>query len=134
LSTYLLDSNTCVEYLRNRNPRVIQRIRSEPTQNIRLCSVVLGELYCGAFRSADPISNFALLRHFLGKFSSLPFDDPAAAVYGEERAKLEKLGTKIGPHDMQIAAIALANGLIVVTHNVGEFSRVPGLSVEDWQH
>ena len=130
---YLLDSNTCVEYLRDRNQAVIERIKQEPTQNIRLCSVVLGELYNGAFRSADPPKNLILLRRFLAKFTSLPFDDVAAEIYGEERVRLEKLGTPIGPHDTQIAAIALANKLTVVTHNVSEFSRIPRLKVEDWQ-
>lgn len=133
MSTYLLDSNTCVEYLRNRNKNVVGHIRREPTRNIRLCSVVLGELYFGAFHSADPPKNLALLQKFVAKFKSVPFDDAAAIVYGQERTKLEKLGTKIGPHDMQIAAIALAGGLTVVTHNVGEFSRVQGLLIEDWQ-
>jgi tRNA(fMet)-specific endonuclease VapC len=134
LSIYLLDSNTCVEYLRNRNQNVVQRIKREPTQNIRVCAVVLGELYFGAFKSAGSGKNLALLRKFVAKFNSVPFDDAAAVVYGEERAKLEKSGTRIGPHDMQIAAIALANGLTVVSHNVGEFSRVQGLAVEDWQN
>src|SRR5207253_293738 len=96
-------------------------------------SVVLGELYCGAFHSADPAKNIALLQQFTSKFKSLPFNDAAAAVYGEERARLEKLGKKIGPHDMQIAAIALADSMTVVTHNVSEFARVPNLLVEDWQ-
>jgi tRNA(fMet)-specific endonuclease VapC len=133
LTAYLLDTNTCVEYLRNRNPRVVQRMQSEPTQNVRLCSVVLGELYYGAFHSSNPQANLALLRHFVSKFTSLPFDDVAAETYGDVRAKLSRLGARIGPNDMQIAAIALASGLTVVTHNVGEFSRVPGLAVEDWQ-
>ncbi len=133
MSSYLLDTNTCVEYLRNRNQQVVQRIRLEPASNVRLCSIVLGELYFGAFHSSDPAKNLAVLGKFVSKFRSVPFDDTAAAIYGEERAKLEKLGTRIGPYDMQIAAIALANGLCVVSHNIGEFSRVTGLAVEDWQ-
>lgn len=133
MSAYLLDSNTCVEYLRSRNQGVVQRIASEPVQNIRLCSVVLGELYVGAFRSADPQRNIAVLQKFVAKFTSLSYDDAAAVHYAEHRVRLEKLGTKIGPHDLQIAAIALVHGLTLVTHNVREFSRVPGLVVEDWQ-
>lgn len=133
MSVYLLDTNTCVEYLRNRNPRVVLRVQGEPTQNIRLCSIVVGELFYGAFHSANPAANLALLQRFVSKFASVPFDDPAAKIYGDQRAKLRKLGTPIGPHDMQIASIALLNGLTVVTHNVSEFSRVPGLVVEDWQ-
>lgn len=64
---------------------------------------------------------------------SLPFDDAAAERYAGLRAGLEKVGTPIGPNDMLIAAIALANDVTVVTHNVREFSRVPGLRVEDWE-
>ena len=67
------------------------------------------------------------------QFVSLPFDDAAAEEYGKVRAHLASLGTPIGPHDLMIAAIALANGLSVVTNNTSEFSRVPGLSIEDWQ-
>lgn len=64
---------------------------------------------------------------------SLPFDDAAAEVYARIRADLAKLGTPIGPHDLQIAAIALLHQQIVVTNNVREFSRIPSLVVEDWQ-
>ncbi len=61
------------------------------------------------------------------------FDDSAADVYGRIRAQLETFGTPIGPNDLMIAATALSGGLILVTHNTSEFSRVPGLLFEDWQ-
>ncbi|HEV3257827.1 MAG TPA: type II toxin-antitoxin system VapC family toxin, partial [Gemmataceae bacterium] len=63
---------------------------------------------------------------------SLPFDDAAAAHYAPLRADLESKGTPIGPNDYQIAAIALANNVTLVTHNTQEFSRVVGLFLEDW--
>jgi tRNA(fMet)-specific endonuclease VapC len=63
----------------------------------------------------------------------MPFDDAAAQTYGVIRAVLEKEGRPIGPNDMLIAAIALANGLTVVTHNTAEFGRVPGLLLDDWE-
>ncbi len=63
---------------------------------------------------------------------SVPFDDLAADVYGRIRADLERQGQAIGPNDTLIAAIALANGLTIVTHNTAEFSRVSGLLIEDW--
>jgi tRNA(fMet)-specific endonuclease VapC len=63
----------------------------------------------------------------------LPFDENAAAHYAAIRADLAAKGTPIGPNDLLIAAIALANGLILVTHNTTEFSRVVGLSLADWQ-
>lgn len=65
--------------------------------------------------------------------ASLPFDDAAAEICGEIRASLARQGTPIGPHDVQIAAIAIARGLILISHNTREFSRVDGLRLEDWQ-
>jgi tRNA(fMet)-specific endonuclease VapC len=94
---------------------------------------VVGELYDGVYRSADASRNLDVLNELLEAFTSLPFDDKAAQVFGAIRVQLDALGTPIGPYDLQIASIALASGLTVVTHNVGEFSRVPGLTVEDWQ-
>ena len=67
------------------------------------------------------------------QFPTLPFDEQAAEECGKVRAHLAGLGQLIGPNDLMIAAIALANGLTVVTHNTAEFSRVPGLLLEDWQ-
>ena len=61
------------------------------------------------------------------------FDDAAANAYSDIRAKLEKAGKPIGPNDMLIAAIAVANDLILVTHNTAEFSRIQGLKLEDWE-
>lgn len=135
MTVYLLDTNTCIHYLRQRNPHVVRRIQARPPQDIRLCSVVQGELYYGAYKgpAAYRPANFALLASFFPQFTSLPFDAAAADVFGRVRAHLESLGTPIGPYDLQIASIALANKLTVVTHNVAEFSRVPGLTVEDWE-
>ncbi len=73
-------------------------------------------------------------RRFLSQFASLPFDDAAAETYGELRAALEMLGTPIGPYDLQIAAIALTLNLILVTHNVDEFGRVPVLPLKTGKH
>ena len=64
---------------------------------------------------------------------SLPFDDPAAAVYGRVRHELETGGHVIGPNDLMIAAIALVHNLTLVTHNTGEFTRITGLQIADWQ-
>jgi tRNA(fMet)-specific endonuclease VapC len=97
--------------------------------------VVLGELYYGA-EYGDPKyrgTNLALIAQVRQEFASLPFDDRAAEEYGLIRAHLTKAGTPIGPNDMKIASIARANGLILVTHNSVELSRVPGLLLEDWQ-
>lgn len=129
---WLLDTNVCVEYLRNRNPQVNSRLRSRSPSELRLCSVVIGELVYGAWRSNDPPRNLALLAEFFSTIASVPFDDSAAHEYGRIRQDLNSRGIPIGPNDLMIASIALVHGLTVVTHNTAEFSRVGGLTTEDW--
>jgi len=74
-----------------------------------------------------------MVSQFVAGFASLPFDDAAADQYGAMRSRLASQGTMIGPNDLLIASIALAQGLTLVTHNVAEFSRVAGLAVDDWE-
>jgi tRNA(fMet)-specific endonuclease VapC len=130
---YLLDTNVCARYLNGRSPSVRTRIRLTNREDIAVCSVVKGELFYGAMRSNNPEITLARQQQFLNLFVSLSFDDVAALVYGEIRAELTRLGTPIGPNDLQIAAIAMANNLILVTHNTREFGRVSGLQIEDWE-
>ena len=83
-----------------------------------------------ARRSSNHIQSLDL---FLSPFTSLPFDDLCARRCGELRAELEAAGNIIGPHDLQIAAIALQRGLTLVTHNSREFRRIAGLKLDDWE-
>src|SRR5262249_34575719 len=101
--------------------------------DIRVCSVVVAELRYGCARSARPAANRAAVDALLAPYLSLPFDDAATDHYVAIRRHLDGLGTPIGPYDLQIAAIALANGCTLVTHNQNEFGRVPGLVLEDWE-
>jgi tRNA(fMet)-specific endonuclease VapC len=130
---YLLDTNVCVEFLRGRNPRLIARFVSVPQSDKFLCPVVQAELYFGAYKSAQPQNNLTTLQAFFARFPVLPFDEVAAQAYGAIRADLTRRGSLIGPYDMQIAAIALAHGATLVTHNTAEFSRVSGLQLDDWE-
>ena len=77
--------------------------------------------------------NLAKVDTFLSRFLSLPFDDAAADAYGLIRADLAAHGMAIGPNDLFIASISSARHLTLVTHNVDEFGRVPGLRIEDWE-
>ena len=130
---YLLDTNVCIRYLNGRAPGVLQRLRALEPSDIAVCSVVKAELFYGAQRSQDPKRSLAVQRQFLQPYRSLPFDDAAAEFAGLLRAGLAAQGTPIGPHDIQIAAIALANTCTLVTHNLREFGRVPNLLLEDWE-
>lgn len=130
---YLLDSNVCIQYLNGRSEAIRERIQQTDANDIAVCSIVKAELFYGAQRSQHPERTLARQQQFLRLFLSLAFDDEAAMAYGRIRATLADQGTPIGSNDVQIAAIALVNGLTLVTHNTDEFSRVSGLRLEDWE-
>ncbi|MBN3959645.1 type II toxin-antitoxin system VapC family toxin [Nostoc sp. NMS8] len=131
--SYLLDTNACIRYLNSSNNPVFYRLNSLPPDDVFLCDIVKFELYYGAYKSSSRDKNLATLKIFFDEFVSLPFDGQAADICGYIRSELNKKGTPIGVYDLQIASIALANNLVLVTHNVGEFSRVEGLQYEDWE-
>jgi len=130
---FLPDTNTCISLLRRKQPRVMARWQSTRRTDIVLCSVVVYELRHGAESSSDPPREHAKLDEFLAAFSSLPFDDACAATCAAIRRALERRGLVIGPHDLQIAAVALQHDLTLVTHNTREFGRISGLRLEDWE-
>lgn len=130
---YLPDSNAWIQIIRYPSSLVRVRMSAHPPDEINFCSPVPAELYRGAIRSRFPAEQRAVVDALASPHQSLPFDDLAADRYATTRVSLERQGQMIGHFDLQIAAIALVHGLTVVTHNTGEFSRVPGLSVEDWE-
>jgi len=129
---YLLDTNTCIRHLNQRSPEITDRLNAIPESDITLCSVVKAELFTGAMKSQLPQQTLIKQEKFAARFTSLPFDDSSALVYAKIRASLEKLGTPIGANDLLIAAIAISNNLILVSHNIREFGRIPELQLEDW--
>ncbi len=130
---YLLDSNVCIHLLNGRHTTLIQRFRQYDPRQTVLCSMVKAELLRGALRSQRVELNLERLAIFFAPLKSLPFDDNAAEHFARIGAELLKLGTPIGPNDLVIAATAQANQVTLVTHNTAEFSRVPGLRLEDWE-
>ena len=132
--TWLLDTNACINYLRTgKNSPIAEQLAEKDAEQVVVCSVVRAELLFGAQKSRDAVENLANVGKFLSRFASFPFDDLAADVYGRIRADLTERGLTIGPNDLFIASIALSRQLTLVTHNVAEFSRVPGLNIEDWE-
>ncbi|TAJ81494.1 MAG: type II toxin-antitoxin system VapC family toxin [Gallionellaceae bacterium] len=130
---YLPDTNVWIRHL-NPAPSILKaKLSAHPSGQIVLCDVVKAELYYGAYKSARRETNLALLETLFSDFLSLPFDGEAARIFGDIRADLARKGTPIGPYDLQIAAIALANDCVLVTHNTGEFSRIEGLKLEAWE-
>ena len=129
---FLLDTNICVFLMKNKYPAATRKLLSSDPSEIAVSSVTLFELEYGAAKSQWPEKNRNNVKLFLAPFTIVPFDGNDAVAAGEIRCLLEKAGTPIGPYDLQIAAQGLARGYTVVTHNTGEFSRVPNLKSVNW--
>jgi tRNA(fMet)-specific endonuclease VapC len=129
---FLLDTNAWIALLKN-HAGVVAGVRRAGLDALYLCSPVWSELWFGACKSQRIAENQARIRELVFHVPSLPFDDRAAEHCGEIRALLAHAGQPIGPYDLQIAAIARAADLCLVTRNVSEFSRVLNLTVENWQ-
>lgn len=128
---YLLDTNIVSDLVRNPQGRVTWRIREVGEERVCTSIVVAAELRYGAARKGSSRLT-AQLEAILGVLDILPLDVPADAAYGQLRSRLEKAGRQIGGNDLLIAAQALALGLTLVTDNEREFSRVDGLTCENW--
>lgn len=130
---YLLDTNICIFLIRNKLPYLKERlIKCDPDQ-VFLSAVTVAELEYGASKSLNREKNREALLKVCASFGNiLDFSNADAEAYGIIRAYLERIGSPIGPYDMQIAAQAMTRNLTVVTHNYDEFSRIPWIRVEDW--
>lgn len=129
--THLLDTNILSDLVRHPAGKIAQRIRELGEERICTSLVVAAELRYGAYKKGS-MRLTSQLEVILSGLDVLPLEQPTDDRYAELRTTLEQAGTPIGPNDMLIAAHALALGLILVTANVKEFSRVPGLAVENW--
>jgi tRNA(fMet)-specific endonuclease VapC len=128
---YMLDTNICIYAIKHRPPEVLAALRAHEGSGLGVSSITVGELEFGVAKSGSS-RNAQALEQFLEPLSVADFDRLAAAHYGRLRAALEAGGTPIGPLDLQIAAHALALDLTLVTNNLREFGRVPGLRLENW--
>jgi tRNA(fMet)-specific endonuclease VapC len=129
--TYMLDTNICIYVMKNYPQDLRERFNSLAEQ-LCISSITFGELHYGAEKSARRADNLVAIEHFVARLDVLPFTVKAAAHYGQVRAELERAGTACGPHDMQIGGHARSEGLIVVTNNMREFGRMPGVRAENW--
>jgi tRNA(fMet)-specific endonuclease VapC len=128
---YAIDTNSVSYFLKGRG-RVADRLLALPPRSVGIPSVVLYELAYGASRAEAPPGLRERLDSLLGFLRVLPFGAGEARAAARIRLDLERAGKPIGPMDLLIAATALEQGAILVTHNAREFRRVPGLHVEDW--
>ena len=130
--TYCLDTNTCIYYLNNSVPNVCKRLDEIPFRDVKIPSMVAAELLYGAEKSAKREYNYKIASTFLSLYEIIDFDENAAKLYAVFRARLERTGRGIGSNDLIIAATALSHESTLVTHSIGEFSRITELRLEDW--
>ncbi len=128
----MLDTNVCIDLLRSGERRMARSFRRFEIDDVGLSSISFAELKYGAAKSARPEFQNLLLIQLCAALQIAPFDDAAAECYGEVRSVLERAGRPIGPLDTLIAAHALSLDAVLVTGNLREFGRVPGLRVERW--
>lgn len=127
----LLDTNTCIYIINAKPPAVLQRFRDYRMGEVGVCTVVAAELAFGVAKSGSSRNRHAL-ELFLAPLTVLPFDEAAVWAYGTLRAELERQGKQIGSLDTMIAAHALSQQATLVTNNISEFARVPGLRLDNW--
>lgn len=127
---FLLDTNIVIAALNDATSRVAKRLRQETPADVAISSMVAHELYYGAFKSARAQHNLGVVNAL--QFPIIEFDREDARQAGAIRALLASQGKPIGPYDALIAGQVLARNLILVTSNLREFERVPGLALEDW--
>ncbi len=127
----MLDTNLCIRVLRDRPQGLRARFNAE-AEGLCISTVVLTELLHGAGKSAKSVENRREVERFAARLKVLAFDAEAAAHAAEIRTTLERRGQIIGAYDLLIAGQARSRGLVVVTGNLGEFTRVDGLRCEDW--
>lgn len=126
---YLLDTNVVSQAIRG-HAQVRRRIERHAERGIAVSAVTIAELEYGSLKHPQPERHRLAWEAFVAVFEVLPFDEDTARAHARIRYALRS--SPIGERDLLIAAIALPRTLIVVTHNVREFRRVPGLRVEDW--
>jgi tRNA(fMet)-specific endonuclease VapC len=129
---FLLDTNICIYIIKQKPLEVLEKFNNYQVGDIGISSITVAELEFGIQKSQFPNKNRQALAQFLLPLQVADFDNTAAIVYGNIRAKLEKQGTPIGSLDTLIAAHALSLKVTLITNNVKEFSRVPNLQLDNW--
>jgi tRNA(fMet)-specific endonuclease VapC len=128
---YLLDTNIAIHVIKRR-PIEVLGVFNENAGRMAISAVTLSELFHGAEKSAKVARKLAVVEEFASLLEVLPYTAKASQHYGAIRSALERVGRPIGVNDLHIAAHARSEGLTLVTNNLGEFERVPGLLTENW--
>ena len=130
---YMLDTNICIYVIKNR-PAPLRERFDQLAEALCISTVTLGELLYGVEKSARRSHNLQAVEQFTARLEVLPFSAKAAAHFGQIRAELAQVGRPCGAYDMLIAAHARSEGLMLITNNIREFERMPGLRIDNWAH
>ena len=128
---YLLDTNIVIYVVKRRPLAVLDRFNTHASA-MALSVITVAELLHGVEKSSRPNENQKTIEDFLSRIEVLPYTVKAAQHYGAIRAHLERAGQPIGVNDLHIASHARSEGLTLVTNNLREFARIPGLQIENW--
>ena len=128
----MLDTNICIYLIKRKPMHVVDKLRTLDPGEVAVSSITVAELQYGVFKSDQPDRNREALAEFLLPLEVLPFDENASCHYGDIRNTLEKMGNVIGSMDLLIAAHARSLSLTLITNNLREFQRVPGLRTDNW--
>ena len=129
---YMLDTDTVSYLVKGKTPALDTRVAAVFPKHLCISSVTRGELLYG-LQLKDGAHRLAqLIDQFLLRVQCLPWDEAAATHFASVAASLHKAGTQIGSMDAMIAGHAMATGAVLVTNNARHFSRVTGLTVENW--
>lgn len=129
---YLLDTDIVIYWLTDRYSHLRQKMALMPPEQLHISAITVAELYFGAYNSARPRENCALLAELLPELTVLDFDSAAGIVFGQLKAELKRNGQLLNDSDLLIAATALAQNLVLVTNNIRHFARIPALQIENW--
>jgi tRNA(fMet)-specific endonuclease VapC len=130
---YLLDTNICIYLIKKQYPEILAKLLRIGFEKVGICTITLAELEFGVANSSRSMEAQAALFEFILPFELLDFNYTAASFYGKIRKELKDKGQPISDMDMLIAAIAMANELVLVTNNEKEFRRISGLKIENWK-
>jgi tRNA(fMet)-specific endonuclease VapC len=128
---YMHDTNICIYVIKNR-PAALRERFDQLAEALCISVITLGELRYGVEKSARRTESLQAVEQFTARLEVVPFSPRAAAHFGQIRAELAKAGTLCGAYDTLIGAHARSEGLMLVTNDVREFERIPGLLVVNW--
>lgn len=129
---YYLDTNIIIYAIKGQYPAIEEHFSQIPSQSIVIPTIVLAEIEYEARKSKDYYATINIYNQFTSVFDKAYFSEKAISFYGKIRSELEHKGELIGPNDLIIASIVLAENGILVTNNTKEFSRIAGLQLENW--